>query len=193
MDKYNVIVAAEEKFAREVTFGVLYQRPLSVWHYLIPGMFIINFLRRGTAIRRYTETFMFPRKLALQAAHDLLSGHESTSVDERNQAEIYNWLDSHHLLSPELARAQKTVIDVLAEHYTKLLQADGDSYYALIEAAYTSRHDFQAFINQISAAEKEVDRAILALVGDNQKLKEKLQLEAQQVAERHTRILENIY
>jgi uncharacterized protein (DUF1778 family) len=156
-------------------------------------MFLIDFLRRGTAIRRYTETFMFPRKLALQAAHDLLNGHESTSIDEKNQAEIYNWLDSHHLLSPELSRAQKTVVDVLAEHYAKLLRADGDSYDNLIEAVYTFRHDFQAYITQISVAEKEVDRAILALVGNNQKLKEKLQLEEQQVAERRTRILEAIY
>jgi uncharacterized protein (DUF1778 family) len=193
MNNYDLIINAEEQFAREVTFGVLYQRPMSVWHYLIPGMFLIDFLRRGTAIRRYTETFIFPRKLALQAAHDLLNGHESTSIDEKNQAEIYNWLDSHHLLSPELSRAQKTVVDVLAEHYTKLLQADGDSYDDLIEAAYTSRHDFQDFIHQIHTAEKEVDRAILTLVGDNQKLKEKLQLEEQQVAERRNRILETNY
>jgi multidrug resistance efflux pump len=136
-----------------------------------------------------------PRSVGIQlkAAHDLLNGHESTSIDEKNQAEIYNWLDSHHLLSPELSRAQKTVVDVLAEHYTKLLQADGDSYDDLIEAAYTSRHDFQDFIHQIHTAEKEVDRAILTLVGDNQKLKEKLQLEEQQVAERRNRILETNY
>lgn len=193
MDKYEIITSAEKQFAREVTFGVLYQKPLSSWHYFIPGMFLIDFLRRGSAIRRYTETFMFPRELALRAAHDLLGGHESTAIVERNQAEIYNWLDSHHLFSPELARAQKAVVDVLAEHYTRLLQAHGDSYDDLIEAAYTSRHDFQDYIHQISAAEKEVDRVILAMVEDNQKLKEKLQLEEQQLAERRTRILEAIY
>ena len=193
MDKYNLIVAAEEQFAREVTFSVLYKRPLSVWHYLIPGMFIIDFLRRGTAIRRYTEAFMFPRKLSLQAARDLMNGYESTVIEERIQADIYNWLDSQHLLSSELSRAQKAAVDVLTEHYTRLMQADGDTYYNLIDSAYPSRQDFQSHIDQLVAAEKEVDRAILALVGDNQKLKEKLQLEEQQVAERRRRILDNIY
>ena len=82
---------------------------------------------------------------------------------------------------------------MLCEHYTKLLEADGESYYDLIEAAYTSRNDFQNHINQISDAEKDVDRAILAILGNNEKLIEKLQLEAQQVAERRTRILESIY
>jgi len=193
MNNYDMIIAAEEQFSREVTFGVLYQRQLSVWHYIIPGMFIIDFLRRSTAIRRYTETFMFPRKLALQAAHDLMSGYENTSIDMNIDTEIKTWLNSHDLFSPELSRAQKTAVEVLCEHYSKLLSVDGGSYDDLIEAAYTSRHDFQEHINQISAAEKEVDRAILTLLGDNQKLIEKMQLEAQQVAERRTRILEALY
>jgi hypothetical protein len=193
MNNYDMIVAAEEQFAREVTLGVLYQRPLSAWYYVIPGMFFIDFLRRGTAIRRYTETFMFPRKLALQAAHDVLRGYENTSVDMRIDAEIKKWLDSHHLLSPELSRASKMAVDVFTEHYTKLLQADGEGYYDLIEAAYPSRHDFQTHINQIAAAEKEVDRAILVLRVDSEQLKKKLQLEEQQVAERRSKILEAIY
>lgn len=193
MNNYDKIVTAEEQFAREVTFGVLYQRPLSVWHYIIPGMFIIDYLRRSRALRLYTQTFMFPRKLALQAARDILNGYENSSVDRRIDTEIKTWLTSHDLFSAELSRAQKTAVEVLCEHYTRLLKADGDSYYDLIEAAYTSRHDFQEHINRISAAEKEVDRAILALLGDHEKLIEKMQLEAQQVAERRTRILEAIY
>ena len=81
MDKFDILLNAEEQFAREVTLGVLYLRPLSVWHYLIPGMFIIDFLRRGSAIRKYTETFMFPRKLALSAARDLCGGKSRTGLD----------------------------------------------------------------------------------------------------------------
>ena len=59
MEKYNMILAAEEQFAREVTLGVIVTRPLTVWHYIIPGMFIIDFLRRGSAIRRYNKHFIY--------------------------------------------------------------------------------------------------------------------------------------
>jgi hypothetical protein len=193
MNNYDVIVEAEKQFAREVTFGVLYQKRSSAWYYLIPGMFLIDFLIRGSAIRRYTETFMFPRNLALRAARDLLDGQERSSIDDRHKAKIYNWLESHRLLSAELSRAQKAAVDVLTEHYKQLLQAEGEVYFDLIESAYPSRSDFQTHIEQIAAAEKEVDRAILATVGDNPKLVEKLQLEEQQVAERRNRILDNIY
>ena len=68
MDKYHIILQAEQQFAREVTLGVIVTRPLTVWHTLIPGFFIIDFLRRGSAIRQYTRHFIFPRKLALDAA-----------------------------------------------------------------------------------------------------------------------------
>ena len=76
MEKYDLILAAEEQFAREVTLGVIVQRPLTVWQYLIPGMFIIDFLRRGSAIRQYTRHFMYPRKLAIDTAQATIQGQD---------------------------------------------------------------------------------------------------------------------
>lgn len=193
MDKYQIISSAEEQFAREVTLGVMIQRPLPALLYIIPGMFFIEYLRRTTAIRRYTETFMFPRKLALQAARDLLNGYEGSSVEMRIETEIKAWLESHHLFHPELFQAQKAAVQVLIEHYTRLLQSDGESYSDLIEGAYKSRSDFKDHINEIAAAEKEVDRAILAVRVDSEQLKKKMELEERQVAERRAKILDSVY
>lgn len=193
MDKFKIITSAEEQFAREVTLGVMIHRPLPAWLYIIPGIFFLEYLRRGTAIRRYTETFMFPRKLALQAAKDLLNGFESASVDRRIETEISAWLESHHLAHPDLSRAQKSAVGVLIEHYSRLLQSDGGSYYDLIEATYKSRYDFKEYLNEITEAEREVDRVILAVQADSEKLKIKLEQEEQQVAERRGKILEAIY
>ncbi len=80
MDKYDIIVNAEQQFAREVTLGVIVTRPLTAWHYIIPGFFIIDFLRRGSAIRQYTKHFMFPRKLAIDAALTELQGKNEKST-----------------------------------------------------------------------------------------------------------------
>jgi hypothetical protein len=35
MDKYDMIVSAEQQFAREVTLGVIVTRPLTAWHCMI--------------------------------------------------------------------------------------------------------------------------------------------------------------
>jgi hypothetical protein len=193
MDRYDIITHAEEQFAREVGLGVIYLRPLSVWHYLIPGMFIIDFLRRGSIIRKYSETFMFPRKLALEGARSLSAGETRAAIDPHLEGEIKNWLTAHRLDHQDLVKAQKETVDLLMDHYLRLLQAEGESYYDLIEHAYSSRENFEVHLQQIAAAENNVDRAILAKVGDNPVVKEKLQLEAQQVENRRRKILEDIF
>jgi hypothetical protein len=193
MDKYEIILNAEQRFAREVTIGVLYLRPLSVWHYLIPGMFIIDFLRRGSAIHKYGETFMFPRKLALQAARDLSAGTTRADIGPHLETEIKSWLAKLQLDSPDLVNTQKETVDLLIDHYVKLLQAEGESYYDLIQNAYSARESFETHLREMTAAENEVDRAILARVGDKPEVKEKLQLEARQVESRRKKILEDIF
>jgi len=193
MNKYELIIAAEKQFAREVTLGVVVQQPLSVWHYLIPGMFIIDFLRRTSAISRYTKHFMFPRQLALDAAQHLLQGYGKEDVNSRLAADIENWLNSLNLYSVRLAEAQQHAVDVLIVHYRKLLNAAGDSHSELIENAYISGQAYEAHVAELASAEAEIDRAIIEKMGNHAKLKEKLQLEAQQVELRRKKILENIF
>jgi hypothetical protein len=192
-NKYELIIAAEKQFAREVTLGVIVQQPLSVWHYLMPGMFIIDFLRRTSAISRYTKHFMFPRQLAIDAAQHLLQGYEKADVNARLAAEIEAWLNSLHLSSPQLAHAQQHAVELLIAHYSRLLNAEGTSHLELIENAYGSREAYEAHVRELTAAEAEIDRAIMEKMGNNEKLKEKLQLEAQQVELRRNRILENLF
>ena len=133
MEKYKMILTAEEQMAREVTLGVIVTRPLTVWHYIIPGMFIIDFLRRGSALRKYTQTFMFPRKLAIDAAQALARGEDKSTLFPHIENETRSWLNSLDLYTPGLLQAQLAVIKLMVDHYAKLLKEDGYSVYALIK------------------------------------------------------------
>jgi hypothetical protein len=193
MDKYDIIVAAEQQFAREVTLGVIVTRPLTVWHTIIPGFFIIDFLRRGSAIRQYTKHFMFPRKLAMDAAAAEMQGEieESTNPDLADNVRI--WLESLNLYSPDLVKAHVDLIGILAVHYLKLLNADGDTMYLLIENAYQYTENFKQFIETITPAENEVDRQVIEQLGGNEEVKEKIMAEQQQIAKRRQKILEEVF
>ena len=193
MDRFEIISNAEQQFAREVTIGALYLRPLSAWHYLIPGMFIFDFLRRTSAIRKYTEAFMFPRNLALEAARDLSGGKTRSAIDPQLESQIKSWLAALRLDSPDLIKAQKGTVDYLIDHYVRLLRAEGEDYYDLIQNAYSSREAFEVYLRDITAAENEVDRAILARVGEQPRVKEKLELEAREVEKRRKKIVEDIF
>jgi hypothetical protein len=193
MEKYKMILTAEEKMAREVTLGVIVTRPLTVWHYLIPGMFIIDFLRRGSALRKYTEAFMFPRKLAIDAAQAFMQDEEKATVFSHVESETYSWLNSLELYTPELQQAQLAVIKLLTDHYAKLLKEDGYSVYALIRKAYENRVSFQGFIDELTAAEAVVDRELIAKMGETEKLKAKITAEQEQLKERREKIIEEVF
>ena len=193
MDKYDIIANAEQQFAREVTLGVIVTRPLTVWHTIIPGFFIIDFLRRGSAIRQYTQHFMFPRKLALDAASAEMQGENTESISSDLEDPIRIRLESLKLYSPHLVQAYVELIEMLAAHYLKLLNAEGDTFLLLIEQAYQNRDNFKQFIEAISSAENEVDRQVIEQLGDEEKVKEKILAEQQQIAKRRQKILEEVF
>ena len=193
MDKYNIIVNAEEQFAREVTLGVIVTRPLTAWHYIIPGMFIIDFLRRGSAIRQYTKHFMVPRKVALNAAVGEMQGEDEGSSGSKMHDDIRIWLESLNLYSPDLVQAHVKLVEILTEHYLRLLNAEGDTFYLLIEHAYQSGDKFKQFIASITPAENEVDRQVVKQLGGNEKVQEKISAEQQQIAKRRQKILDEIF
>ncbi len=85
------------------------------------------------------------------------------------------------------------VIKLLIEHYGKLLKVDGFSVYGLIKAAYESRQGFQAFVEELTAAENEVDRELIARAGETEKLKAKISAEQQQIKQRREKILDDVF
>ena len=193
MENYKLILKAEEAMAREVTLGVIVTRPLTVWHYMIPGMFIIDFLRRGSALRKYTEHFMFPRKLAIDAAQALARGEDETEVFSHIENDANRWLRSLDLLTPGLLQAQMAVIKLLVDHYARLLKEDGYSFYALIKKAYENRVSFQNFIDELTSAEAEVDRELIAKLGETEKLTAKILAEQEQLKQRREKIAEEVF
>jgi len=193
MGKYNLILSAEEQFAREVTLGAILARPPSGWLYLIPGMFIIDYLRRGSAIRKYTHHFMFPRKLAVDAARAISQGEDETFVRSQVEKDTGVWLSALNLFSEELLKAHLAFIDILIEHYSALLNAGGDSYHLLVGTAYQNRENYQSFLEEITAAENEVDRRVIERLGDNERIKDKILIEQQQIAKRRDKILEEVF
>jgi len=180
--KYDMILSAEGSFARTVALGVVVRRPLTAWHYLIPGMFLIDFLRRSAEIRKYSEHFLFPRRQALDAAQNIRHGRSRKEVVLRASEAIEAWLNSVGLYSEELQKSQMEAVQLLIDHYGTLMSAQGDSYYSFIENAYHDRRDYEAYVSRIASAEQKVDRAILEKLGETEVLREKLHAEQREVA-----------
>lgn len=193
MDKTNIILSAETQFAREVTLGVIYQLPLPLWYSLIPGMFLFDFLRRNRAISNFTKHYLFPRKSALPAAQSILNGVKKSSVTGRIENEIKKKLNALYISSPDLVKAYHNLVQLLIDHYKKLLCAEGNTYEDLVENAYTRRSSFEAFINKLEKAENRLARIMIEKAPAGKKLEQRINVESEQLRLRRNKILENIF
>jgi len=197
MRDYNknraLVLDGEESFARAVALGVLVKRPLSAWHFLLPGMFLFDFLRRSSETRRYSDLFLFPRKLALNGALNILNGEDRKEVLSQIEDDTKHWLASLNLYSERLHRKHMDVIDLLVDHYSKLLHAEGDNYPGLIKDAYQARESYEAYLHRLSTAEQEVDHAIAEIRGETNEIMERLRAEQVQVMELRTKEVNRVF
>ena len=180
-DTYRIILEAEESFARTVALGVVVKKPLTSWHFIIPGMFLFDFLRRNSETRRYSELFLFPRKAALHGTLDVLNGDDRRQVLSRVEEDIRQWLISLKLYSERLLRGHMEQIQLLIDHYIKLFQAEGKCYPELVRNAYKTQDQFMGYLQRLVAAEQEVDGAVAEIHGGTPEISERLRAEQVQL------------
>lgn len=180
-EKYNIILSQEEFFARTVALGVIVTRPLTVWHYIIPFMFILDFLRRISEIKRYSHHYLFPRKLAIEAARDINNGEDRGNRLLQVEEKIKGWLTSLNLYSLGLQLDQMKVVNLLIDHYLKLFNADGDTYNSLAKNAYGHQGNYEVYLSRLTSVEKEVDKGIAEKLSVNDALRGRLLAEQHQV------------
>ena len=59
-------------------------------------------------------------------------------------------------------------INLLIDHYLKLLDAEGRSYESLVKNTYQAKEDYEAFLRELTLAEKAVNRAAIRTVGQSE-------------------------
>ncbi len=191
--KKALILDGEESFARAVALGVVVKRPLSPWHFILPGMFLFDFLRRSGETRRYSDLFLFPRKLALSGTLNILSGEDREDILSRIEDKMKQWLASLNLSSEILLRKEMDEINLLVDHYSRLLRAEGNDYQGLIKDAYPARESYEAYLNRLGVAEKEGDLVIAEMRGKTEEILERLRAERVQVMELRAKEINRIF
>jgi hypothetical protein len=190
---YQMILSAEESFAQGVALGMWVQRPLTAWHYLLPGMFVWDILRRRMAVQQYSSLFLFPRKLALDAALGMTGSEGREGVLSVAGNKIQEWLSIKRVDSPSILRGHMNQIGILLDHYSRLLQADGESYLALIRNAYGTRRNYEGYLARLSAAEGGVDRGLAEIQGGTAESWDRLRAEQAQVAQLRKKEVDRIF
>lgn len=187
--KYNLIQSAEASLARRATLAEVVTRPINPWLQIIPGMFIFDFLKRTIEIRRYTNYYLYPRRLALDLSMNSIQGQQrEQGLLLEAEGKIKAWLESSGLYSPTILQAHNKILHFLVDHYTRLLQSNGNTYYDLVKNAYKTLATYNAFLDQLISTEQDLEKAVYEKLGDDERVRritKQRQVEEQRTKEIH--------
>lgn len=167
-EKYKTILAHERSWAHSLVKSFKKPRPISVWEVLMPVFLIFNFARAKADRDVFVQNVMFTKELALKAARDMvMKGRTKEAVTAPIEEKTVALLKSvdEGIYSDTIRQKQLVEIDILIDHYHRLLQADGAHFDALVSSAYGTRAHYSDFIDRLQAAERGVNAASLETVG----------------------------
>ena len=154
-DKKELIIAQERKFAAQLGRLVFSKPKLHTWMILIPFLFVFfiqDLMKYKKGRKAFSDNYLLSHEKALNEAEDtLVEGRKPDAEAIARQADLQGKSQEKYA----------KFLTVLVEHYTWLLQAQGDSYESLVRSAYgDSRTNFLLFINCLNQAEKKLNQAL---------------------------------
>jgi hypothetical protein len=168
--KYEMILSHESRVARSVALAVIQPKPFSVWEVLIPIIFIFGYMKSKETREVFAQNVLFTKKMAMQAAFDMLKkGQTRESVMERVRSKTQEMIAAipGGIYSTEIRQEQLKEIDLLVDHYCRLLNSEGDDYDSLVFNAYRTPQRLTDFFEQLQKAEESVGRAAHNTLGSN--------------------------
>jgi hypothetical protein len=166
--KYELILSRERAVAKSVALQAIKPKPFSVWEVLIPVIFILSYMRAKESRETFTQNLLFTKKLALEAAYDMVKKEQSReAVMARVRSHTESLLASvpAGVYSDEIRREQIKEIDLLIDHYCRLIRAEGGDYAALVINAYQTKEAYCAFHEKLRSAEINVTEAARRTLG----------------------------
>ena len=166
--KHENILSQERVLAKTVASVVIGQNTVTVWDVLIPVVFVFNVLKFKRAREIFTLNFLFTKKLALQGAADRVKtgqSREDALGQIRDRTSQILASDKKGIYSIKIRQKQMREMELLLDHYFRLLNAEGKDYASMVKHAYRTRQNFAQFVKELEGIEKEVNRAASQTVG----------------------------
>ena len=190
--KFNLIYNYERLIGSSVALRLIKSKPIGVWEFMIPIVFILHFMRNKQSRELFIQNYMFTKRHALDAAFRMLKKGLSsedvlTAIEEKTRA-LLTAPETQGIYSDTIRQQQMNEIKLLFDHYGKLLETEGRDYGALVRDAYGSRPDYLVFHEKLVAAEKKVSDAARQTLGTKADVETLLRIESATEDIRRSRI-----
>jgi len=179
--KIDRIYDYEHSIGSSVAMRVIQSKPIGVWEFLIPIVFILHFMRNKQSRELFIQNYMFTKRLALDGAFKMLHKGFSredviSGIEDKTRA-LLTAPETQGIYSETIRQQQMNEIDLLFDHYRTLLSAEGQDFDALMRSAYGSRKNYSIFHEKLKSAEKKVSDAARQTLGANAEVDTLLSIE----------------
>jgi len=160
--KRDSILARERSLAKGVASSVIETKSVTAWEIMIPILFLMSLFQTKRSRETFALNFLFTKKLSLEAAFTMIdTGKSREEVREQIKDKTGNILagDKAGLYSSKIRQKQLKEMDLLVDHYTRLLEAEGKDYPSMVRHAYRTRENYTAFLEELEQAEIDVYQA----------------------------------
>jgi hypothetical protein len=179
--KFKIIFERERSMAQGLAASLIRPKTLTVWEIMIPVIFILNYAKLKQSREIFIQNQMFTKKMALDAALDMRKKDASKEAVmaqiESKTKELVSSVPGG-IYSDDIRRQQLKEMDLLIDHFSKLLNAEGKDYAALVTSVYGSATEYQSFLNRLKSAENEVMGAARRTLGDQTDLETAAKIES---------------
>ena len=190
--KFDFIYNYERFIGNSVALRVVKSKPIGVWEFLIPIVFILHFMRNKQSRELFIQNYMFTKRHALDGAFKMLKKGLSREdvicgIEDKTRA-LLTAPETQGIYSETIRQQQMNEIDLLFDHYSRLLGAEGQDYDTLTRNAYGSRQNYFIFHEQLKTAEKKVSDAARQTLGSKADVDALLRIEKATEEMRQSRI-----
>ena len=179
--KFKIIFERERSMAQGLAASLIRPKTLTVWEIMIPVIFILNYAKLKQSREILIQNQMFTKKMALDAALDMQNKDTSKeTVMAQIQTKTKELVSSvpGGIYSDDIRRQQLKEIDLLVDHFTRLLNAAGKDYASLVIHAYQTAADYSSFLEALKSAENEVMGAARRTLGDQTDMETAVKIES---------------
>lgn len=165
MAKHTIIWDHEKAQTREIARGLVAQKPdISGWRIIklpIVGGKLIHWRHK---IRLAQKNLLFTKELAFAAAKAVDQGADRALELGRADWKTREVLkqDKQGYYSEKIRKKQLAEMELLFDHYLRLMTAQGRAYQDLVKGAYNEKRQYTDFLKRLEEREAAVIQAALS-------------------------------
>lgn len=162
----KAILAEEREFASRVVYYRRADTQPPWWHNFIPFKFLVEYFGRKKETSQFSDKHLHFKEMALRASEEAVRSGNTERPRQAMKGELREfWMREQKLESRAVYENLSAMMDLLMDHYLRLLQTREREYLLMVRGTYRDRPAYQEFLTRMEQVEHDIDQGVVEALG----------------------------